>query len=153
MVFGVTDASTATLDLNGFSQTINTLSAANGQQFDDHQQQPGDLATLTISGGTTAKTGYNGTITGNLAMYKDGPGGLTLTGSSTYTGATTIAQGALTVSNTSALGVGPLSLQSGATLISSGARGEPCQQQRELWSPGFRCCPPAAPTVRWLSIT
>ena len=119
VVFGVTDASTATLNLNGFSQTINTLSAGTASSSTITNSNLASLATLTISGGTTAKLGYNGTITGNLALYKGGTGGLTLSGSSTYTGATTIAAGTLTVSHTSSLGVGPLSLQSGATLISS----------------------------------
>ena len=120
MVFGVTDASTATLNLNGFSQTINTLSAGTTASSSTiTNSNLASLATLTISGGMTAKFGYNGTITGNLALYKGGTGGLTLSGSSTYTGATTIAAGTLTVSNTSSLGVGPLSLQSGATLICS----------------------------------
>ncbi len=119
VVFGVTDASAATLDLNGFSQTINTLSAGTASSSTITNSNSASLATLTISGGTTAKLGYNGSITGNLALYKAGSGGLMLTGSSTYTGATTVAGGTLTVSNTSALGVGALSLQSGATLIST----------------------------------
>ena len=119
VVFGVTDASAATLDLNGFSQTINTLSAGTASSSTITNSNSASLATLTISGGTTAKLGYNGSITGNLALYKAGSGGSMLTGSSTYTGATTVAGGTLTVSNTSALGVGALSLQSGATLIST----------------------------------
>jgi fibronectin-binding autotransporter adhesin len=120
VIFGGLDASTATLDLNGFSQTINTLSAKSGASTITNSN-PAIPATLTISGGTTAKTGYNGSISGNLAIYKTGPGSLTLTGSSSYTGATVISQGTLTVGNSSALGVGPLYLNSGATLNSSGA--------------------------------
>jgi fibronectin-binding autotransporter adhesin len=120
LIFGVTDASSATLDLNGFNQTINTLSAVSGASTITNSSLV-NSATLSISGGATAKNGYNGSITGNLSLYKTGAGALTLTGSSTYSGATTIAQGALTVSKTSALGVGPLSVQSGASLIYSGA--------------------------------
>ena len=126
VVFGVTDASTGTLDLNGFGQTINTLSAGTASSS-TITNSSASLATLTIAGGLTPKLGYNGSITGNLALYKAGTGGLTLTGSSTYTGATTIAAGSVSVSNTSALGVGPLSLQSGATLIERQRPGEPCQ--------------------------
>ncbi len=119
VIFGATDTSSATLDLNGFNQTINSLSAAGGNGTITNSG--GSSVTLTVSGSTTPKTAYNGAITGNLALFKDGTGGLQLSGSSTYTGATTIARGTVTVSNTSALGIGPLSLQSGSTLVYSGA--------------------------------
>ncbi len=123
VIFGVTDASTATLDLNGFNQTINSLSTSGGTSGTSTITNSSltTSATLSIAGGITPKYAYNGSITGNLALDKAGAGALTLTGSSTYSGATTIANGTLTVANTSALGVGPLSLLGGASLVYSGS--------------------------------
>jgi autotransporter-associated beta strand protein len=120
VIFGATDTSSGTLDLNGFNQTINSLSTSTGTGSITNSNAT-NAATLTITGGLTPKTGFNGFISGNLALYKTGSGGLTLSGSSTYTGATTIAQGIVTVSNASALGVGPLSVLSGGGLVYSGA--------------------------------
>jgi autotransporter-associated beta strand protein len=119
VIFGGLDTSSATLDVNGFSQSINSLSASKGTSAITNSSLSG--ATLTITGNITPKTAYNGSITGPLALYKSGTGSLSLSGSSNYTGATTIAQGTVTVSRTSALGVGPLALQSGANLIYSGS--------------------------------
>ncbi len=119
VVFGATDSSAATLDLNGFNQSINSLSAVSGASTVTNSSM--SSATLSVSGSTTPKTAYTGSITGNLSVFKGGTGGLSLTGSSTYTGATTIANGTVTVSNASALGVGPLYIQSGANLVYSGA--------------------------------
>ncbi len=112
VIFGATDTSSGTLDLYGLNQTINSLSTSTGTGAITNSSLA-NAATLTIAGGLTPKTGFNGSISGNLSLYKSGTGGLTLSGSSTYTGATTIAQGTVTVSNASALGVGPLSVLSG----------------------------------------
>ncbi len=120
VIVGGLDSSAATLDLNGFNQTINSLSAVSGKSSVITNSSLSN-ATLTVNGSITPATAYNGSITGNLALYKLGAGGLSLSGSSTYTGATTIAQGSVTVSKSSALGVGPLALQSGGNLIYSGS--------------------------------
>ena len=128
VIFGATDASSGTLDLNGFNPTINSLSASSGTSTITNSGL--SAVTLTVSGSTTPKTAYNGSIVGNLAVSKAGKGGLSLSGSSTFTGAMTVSQGTLTVSNVSPTGVGALSAE----------RRKPCllgrsndfgQQQRE----------------------
>ena len=49
VIFGVTDASTATLDLNGFNQTINSLSARRSGTSTITNSNLATPATLTIS--------------------------------------------------------------------------------------------------------
>ncbi len=124
VMFGALESSSATLDVNGFSQTINSLSSGSGTAGGGKStfltNSSSSSATLTVNGSITPNSSYNGSITGNLALYKFGTGGLSLSGSNTYTGTTTIAQGTVTVSKSSALGVGPLALQSGGNLIYSG---------------------------------
>ena len=71
VIFGAADAPRR-LDLNGFSQTINSLSAWAAPRRGDHQQgvQP---ATLTINGGVTPKSAFNGSITGESACSRPAP--------------------------------------------------------------------------------
>src|SRR5262249_35744297 len=84
---------TGTLDLNGFSETINGLSGAG---------TVGDAAgagtpTLTVGGNnaTSALAGVIQNTTGTLALTKTGSGPLTLSGANTYSGDTTISAGTL----------------------------------------------------------
>ena len=75
------------------------------------------------SGGTIDTQGFNaaigGTITGSGGLSKSGTGTLTLTGNSSYSGNTTVAQGALQLGNGGAGGsvAGNIQLQSGTRLI------------------------------------
>ena len=63
----------------------------------------GATQNLTVGGaGNTTISGVIGTTTGTLT--KDGAGTLTLTGNNTYTGATTISTGNISINSTSALG-------------------------------------------------
>ncbi len=102
-----TVASQAELVLNGFDQTIGSLSGA------------GEVimfsATLT-TGGNNKDTTFSGTIVGTGSLTKAGSGTLTLSGFNTYSGGTTVEAGALTLTNGSAVGSGPLALLSGTTL-------------------------------------
>ena len=63
---------------------------------------------LTLSGGATITTNADAAISasilGTAGLVKSGAGTLTLSGSSTYTGVTSITQGTLAVSSTTALG-------------------------------------------------
>jgi autotransporter-associated beta strand protein len=83
----------------------------------------GAVSTLTLNH-STALT-YNGSFGGsdvnqnNLALVKAGAGTLTLTGSSSYGGGTTVNAGKLLVGNGAALGTGDVTLNDGATLSNS----------------------------------
>jgi autotransporter-associated beta strand protein len=120
VIFGPNDKSGATLDLNGNSVTINTLSVYSGSPIVTNSNLSSS-ATLTISGGTTAANPYSGLITGNLAIVKNGLGTVTFTGSNTYTGNTSVTNGVMVVGGTSPLGVGALAVGTSATLQTSGA--------------------------------
>ncbi len=72
-------------------------------------------------GGSTAnlqvKQGYfSGVIAGNESLDVTGGGALTLTGSNTYSGGTTMDSGTLNLGNNNALGTGNLTLEDGTTL-------------------------------------
>ena len=82
----------ATLDLGGFSNTIGSL-AGTGTVTDSV------AGTAVLSAGSNnATTTFSGTLqngTGALALTKSGTGILTLSGTNTYSGATTVSAGTL----------------------------------------------------------
>jgi fibronectin-binding autotransporter adhesin len=88
----------ATLDLNGYSQTIGSVV--------DIGLSGGDVAlggaTLT-TGNDNLNTSFSGDITGSGNLVKIGTGIFDVSGASTYTGATTINAGVLSASSTTAL--------------------------------------------------
>ena len=92
----VTVASTATLELDGFSRAIASLAGAG--TVENASATP---ATLT-AGGSNASTTFAGVIQdgaggGGLGLVKVGGGTLTLSGASTFTGSTTVNGGTLTL--------------------------------------------------------
>jgi fibronectin-binding autotransporter adhesin len=109
------------LDLNGFDNAIGSL-AGTGTVFNT---KANSLATLTV-GGNDASTTFFGAINdqaGTLALVKVGMGTLTLAGTSTYSGGTTIENGAVVAASNSALGMGPVTVSepSNALEINAGA--------------------------------
>jgi fibronectin-binding autotransporter adhesin len=76
----VTVASGATLNLNGFNQTIGSLAGAGSVTLGS--------ATLTTGNDNTSTT-FSGTISGTGGLSKVGGGVLTLSGANTYSGGTT----------------------------------------------------------------
>lgn len=81
--------------------------------------------TLNISSGTNTYSGLlggEGTNENNLALTKRGSGTLTLTGLNTYTGNTTVAEGALVV-NGALAGTSTTTVQAGASIGGSGSVG------------------------------
>jgi len=107
------------LDLKGFGLEVGALSGVTGALITN----TGTSATFRVGSGTLADAvySYQGTISGSVALEKTGAGEQILSGAHTYTGATTVKAGKLTVdgSLTSATTV-----RDGATLGGSGSLGE-----------------------------
>ena len=107
-----------TLDMAGFSDTINGLS---GNGTVDNSTGTGN--TLTV-GNNNATSVFSGTIqdtSGSLALTKTGTGTLTLSGTNSYSGATTVGAGVLQVGSSGALpGSSAVSVSSGGTLDLNG---------------------------------
>ncbi|MGO9115107.1 MAG: beta strand repeat-containing protein [Thermoguttaceae bacterium] len=103
----------ATLDLNGHSITIGSLSGSAGTITDSNAIA--GTSTLTVN--QTATASFSGTLadgaTRRLALIKSGSGALTLNSANTYTGGTTINAGTITLGNATALGSGSLALNGG----------------------------------------
>lgn len=117
------------LDLNGNNTQIGSLCLAsttanlpaNRGDFLIANNSVGTLATLTVSGNTTPANPFGGRIVdhdpslsgGTLALVKAGPNTLTLSGTNTYSGGTTVSGGVLQVNSSSALGTGSLTASAG----------------------------------------
>ncbi|MEI7956570.1 MAG: autotransporter-associated beta strand repeat-containing protein, partial [Verrucomicrobiota bacterium] len=89
-----------TLDLAGYSQTVNALSGSGYVT-----NSVAGIATLT-AGSQNTTSAFSGNIqngTGTVALTKIGTGVLTLSGTNTYSGATTISTGTLQVGSISGL--------------------------------------------------
>ena len=93
------NVSGANLDLNGYSQTIASLS---GGGHNGGNVELNDGATLTT--GDSTDTIYRGQISGDGSLVKQGDGTFTLTGNNSYTGGTTVNAGTLFVRSDSNLG-------------------------------------------------
>ena len=88
---------TGTFDLAGNNQTVGVLSDGSV-----------NTGTITSSSGTPSLTvtsgSFSGTISGSLSLAENGASTLTLTGSNSYTGTTTVSNGTLVSTNNYALG-------------------------------------------------
>ena len=86
------NVSGAILDLNGFNQSIGSLSGGGSTGGNVTLGS----ASLTV-GADNSSTTFGGGVSGSGNLIKVGSGNLTLTGSSTYTGTTTISGGTLQI--------------------------------------------------------
>lgn len=108
----VSIATGATLDVNGVTQQIASLTGSAG-------------ASVTLGSGqlivnSTASTQFAGAISGSGSVVKSGSGTLTLSGANSYSGNTTINGGTLAVNGSIA---GSIFVNSGAVLRGSGSIG------------------------------
>ncbi|MGD1017975.1 MAG: autotransporter-associated beta strand repeat-containing protein [Verrucomicrobiia bacterium] len=110
-----------TLDMGGFSDAINGLSGSGTVD-----NSGGGTSTLTV-GNNNATSVFAGTIqntSGTLALAKTGTGVLTLSGTNTYGGATTVSQGVLQLGSSGGLSSNSaVSVSSGGTLDLNGQAG------------------------------
>jgi autotransporter-associated beta strand protein len=112
------NANAGTFDLNGFAQTVNGIDVDTGSTAVANQIVTNSSATVvTLTINTTADALYEGKITGALNVLKTGTAKQTLSGASTYTGTTTIAQGTLASGIDNALPIATaLTIGSGTTV-------------------------------------
>jgi autotransporter-associated beta strand protein len=101
-----TVSSGATLDLNGFNETIGSVAGAGNVTL--------GAGTLT-TGGDGSSTTFSGVIAGGGGLIKAGSGTFTLTGANTYSGGTTISGGTLQLG-----GAGTLGDATGSTTVGAG---------------------------------
>jgi fibronectin-binding autotransporter adhesin len=93
----------ATFDLNGYNQSLAQLTRS--AQAATVTNTSATASVLTINGATDHT--YSGTLnngTGGISLVKDGSSTFTLAGNNTYSGGTTVNQGALTVGTGGTLG-------------------------------------------------
>ncbi len=107
----VTMAAGTVFNLNNFSDTIGSLSGSGSVT----------LGSGTLTTGDTIDTTYSGIISGSGGLTKQGADNFTLSGANTYTGATSINSGTLSISNANGLGnsgthTSGVSVASGTTL-------------------------------------
>ena len=115
------------LDLAGFNQTVGGLTVQSSDAIaaaGANITNSGASKTLTINNGPDFT--FGGTITGSLALTKNGSGRQTLAGSNAYTGATNINAGVLSVTGSTA-SVGAMNVNtsgaSSGTLAGTGSIG------------------------------
>jgi autotransporter-associated beta strand protein len=99
-----TVATGATLNLNGFNQSIGSLSGGGAVTLGSSKLTLGNASGI-----------FSGVIGGSGSLVQT-TGMQTLTGANTYSGGTTLSAGVLVVGNNSALGTGSLSMAAGTTL-------------------------------------
>jgi uncharacterized protein with beta-barrel porin domain len=124
----LTVASGATIELNGLSQTIASLSG--GGQIDN-----GSGTAALTTGGDNTNTNFSGTIINTISLAKVGSGMLTLSGNSAYTGATTVSDGTLNVLGSIASS-SLTTVQNGATLTGGGTVGNTTIASGGIFAPG-----------------
>ncbi|NBW96543.1 MAG: hypothetical protein EBR28_07375, partial [Planctomycetia bacterium] len=110
-----------TFNLAGYATTIGDLSGAAGGTITS-----GSSATVTLAAGGANSTRYDGVIAnsaGSLALVKQGAGALTLGGSNSYKGGTTVMAGSLVVQGDQSAATGAVVVASGATLAGTGTVG------------------------------
>ena len=76
--------------------------------------------TKTLTVNSSSDTSLTGVISGDGALIKTGASNLTLSGTNTYTGDTTIQAGTVTAASNAAFGIGTVNMSDGSTMSFSG---------------------------------
>lgn len=127
--FNGSGATAGILRLNNLSETLGGLSSTGGAGIVENESGSAATGTLTVnvSSGTQTFSGTlrngDGTGTdGTLAFVKTGAGTQVLSGTNTYSGATTVSAGVLQIGSSGAgtTGTGAVTVQSGGTLTGTG---------------------------------
>lgn len=109
--------SSGSLVMNGNSFSVSSLSGSGGQILNTNASS---VATLTV-GSDNSSTTFSGTLAdggaASLALTKIGAGSVTLSGSNSFSGATTISAGTLQVNSPQALQNTPVNVSGGVLLI------------------------------------
>lgn len=129
----------AKFDMNGRNQEVaglavmsNSTDTQRDWNANELTNSSGTLSTLTVNttadqtfGLTTSSfsgsQNYTGLITGNIALVKEGTAQLTLSGTNTYTGATTVSAGTLVINGN--ISTSSTTVQNGGTIAGSGTTG------------------------------
>ena len=123
LVLGQNDTGVASLDLNGFNQTVASLTS---NPTTVGANTTGKSITSTLPAALTvnlaADSTYASVLTGAVSLVKQGNAVLTLSGVNSNTGSTTISGGVVKIGSVSALGVtgNAVTVASGATLDVNG---------------------------------
>ena len=118
VTLGQNDGNNATLDLNGFNQTIGGLATNPGTGVTGTKQVLNAGAAVNFTVNQATNTSYGGVFTGNLNLTKTGNGTLLITGgASGFTGAISVTGGTLGFNNDNQLGAASNSITlNGGTL-------------------------------------
>ncbi|WP_221029599.1 autotransporter-associated beta strand repeat-containing protein [Actomonas aquatica] len=119
----LTKSGTGTLTLTGANTYSGGTTVSAGTLTGNTSSLQGDITNNSAVVFDQAATGtYAGTIDGTGSLTKSGVGNLTLTGSNSHSGGTTVSGGSLTISSDAKLGAssGALAVTNGATLATGG---------------------------------
>jgi T5SS/PEP-CTERM-associated repeat protein/autotransporter-associated beta strand protein len=125
------DTGSATFNLNGVNQQVGSLSSVGTHMSRVVTNTASTHATLTVN--QTVDTTFAGQIAGNLSLTKLGAGTLSLTGTNTYTGLTSVNEGTLKVDGSIA---GDVVVAAGAVLSGHGSVGGLTLASGAVLSPG-----------------
>lgn len=107
------------LDLNGNNQAVRTLLNSNTLSFVAGEITNSSATAVTLITAMNASSTFSAKLTGNLSLDRSGNNTLTLPDAHTYTGATIIRGGGLTLQDTAALATSSITLNFGTLTLNN----------------------------------